>query len=272
MTENISIERILKELYQISGFRISIYDTSFHEIAAYPQNLGCLCSLVQQTTEGKKHCINHDVMAFDKVRKQERLHIYKCYYGLYEAVAPLYSFETLTGYLMMGQTLESGEEIRSLVFERALPYVEDPEVLHDTIERIPVRDQNTINSLVTIMEICAQYITLTNRMHLTQNELISEVHDYIQKQYDRHITIDDLCAQFFCSRSSLTRKFKETYGISIHDYISKVRLENSCHLLRSTSLSVGEIAFRCGYNDQNYFTRAFCKSMKMTPREYRKSF
>ena len=57
MTKDISIERILKELYQISGYRISIYDTFFNEIAAYPQNLGCLCSLFQQKKKKKKHTI-----------------------------------------------------------------------------------------------------------------------------------------------------------------------------------------------------------------------
>ena len=36
MEQSLSIERILKELYHISGFRISIYDTNFREIAAYP--------------------------------------------------------------------------------------------------------------------------------------------------------------------------------------------------------------------------------------------
>ena len=93
------------------------------------------------------------------------------------------------------------------------------------------------------MEVCAQYITLSNRMNLSKNELVSEVHSYIQKHYDQKLTIDDLCRQFFCSRASLTRKFRETYHISIHDYICQVRLENGCRLLRGTSLSIGEIAF-----------------------------
>ena len=61
-----------------------------------------------------------------------------------------------------------------------------------------------------------------------------------------------------------------TNHISIHDYICQVRLENGCRLLRGTSLSIGEIAFSCGYGDQNYFTRAFCRTYGMTPMQYRK--
>ena len=48
MEQTISIEKILKELYHISGFRISVYDTYFQEIAAFPKELGCLCSLIQK--------------------------------------------------------------------------------------------------------------------------------------------------------------------------------------------------------------------------------
>lgn len=270
MEQSLSIERILKELYHISGFRICIYDTNFHEIAAYPHELGCFCGLIQKHPEGMRLCVEHDTMAFGRVREQEKLHIYKCHFGLYEAVAPLYSFGALTGYLMMGQTLEAGPDAGRMPYEKALPLVSDPAALEEAISRIPVRGQSTIDSLVTIMEVCAQYITVSNRMNLSKNELVSEVHRYIEKHYDQKLTIDDLCRQFFCSRASLTRKFRETYHISIHDHICKVRLENGCRLLRTTTLSIGEIAFSCGYGDQNYFTRAFCRTYGMTPMQYRK--
>ena len=94
MEQTISIEKILKELYHISGFRISVYDTYFQEIAAFPKELGCLCSLIQENPKGRKHCVEQDIMAFRKVQDEKRLHIYKCHLGLYEAVAPLYSFGT----------------------------------------------------------------------------------------------------------------------------------------------------------------------------------
>ena len=51
MEQTISIEKILKELYHISGFRISVYDTYFQEIAAFPKELGCLCSLIQENPD-----------------------------------------------------------------------------------------------------------------------------------------------------------------------------------------------------------------------------
>ena len=150
MEQTISIEKILKELYHISGFRISVYDTYFQEIAAFPKELGCLCSLIQENPKGRKHCVEQDIMAFRKVQDEKRLHIYKCHLGLYEAVAPLYSFGTLTGYLMMGQTINKGKEAAKETFKKALPYMkkDDYELLQDTIAQIPVSDRQTIDSLV----------------------------------------------------------------------------------------------------------------------------
>ena len=137
MEQSLSIERILKELYHISGFRISIYDTNFREIAAYPHELGRFCQVIQKHPEGKRLCVEHDTMAFGRVREQEKLHIYKCHFGLFEAVAPLYSFGTLTGYLMMGQTLEAGPEADKTPYEMALPLVSDTDVLKEAVARIP---------------------------------------------------------------------------------------------------------------------------------------
>lgn len=71
MEQSLSIERILKELYHISGFRISIYDTNFREIAAYPHELGRFCQVIQKHPEGKRLCVEHDTMAFGRVREQE---------------------------------------------------------------------------------------------------------------------------------------------------------------------------------------------------------
>ena len=48
MTEQIELITVLKELHNISGFRISVYDTSFHEICAYPNELSGFCKYVQE--------------------------------------------------------------------------------------------------------------------------------------------------------------------------------------------------------------------------------
>ena len=55
------------------------------------------------------------------------------------------------------------------------------------------------------------------------------------------------------------------------DYLIKIRIEYAARLLRSSSLSVMEIAEKTGFVDSNYFTKQFRKIMGNSPRTYRKS-
>ena len=103
---------MLQELHNISGLRLSVHDTDFHEIEAYPKGLCSLCAMVQQNEQALQICHQTDYAAFERAKKTQQFSIYQCRFGLYEAVAPIFSFGTLIGYLMMGQTLCSPENNR----------------------------------------------------------------------------------------------------------------------------------------------------------------
>ena len=55
MKDPLEIKEILREFYKISGFRISIHDTEFHEIYAYPQELSPYCAAIQTDIHNKIH-------------------------------------------------------------------------------------------------------------------------------------------------------------------------------------------------------------------------
>ena len=59
MKRTLDINDILREFYKISGFRISIHDTEFNEIYAYPQRLSPYCSAIQSDTHNKKECVKY---------------------------------------------------------------------------------------------------------------------------------------------------------------------------------------------------------------------
>ncbi len=69
---------------------------------------------------------------------------------------------------------------------------------------------------------------------------------------------------------TVTKAFKKEYGIGPHTYISRQRIQNSKLLLRSTDLSVREIAETMGFSDSNYFFYFFKKSTGMSPAQFRK--
>ena len=83
--------------------------------------------------------------------------------------------------------------------------------------------------------------------------------------------LDTLAARFHMSVSSLSYKIKDSIGENYSDYIFRVRLEESCRLLRETNISVRDIPAEVGYSDYSSFSRKFKDKMGVTLKEYRVS-
>lgn len=73
------------------------------------------------------------------------------------------------------------------------------------------------------------------------------------------------------SKSQLNRKVRTITGYNTSAYILQMRLERSKRLLIFHEDLIGDIAFRCGFEDANYFARLFKQLFNVTPSQYRKS-
>lgn len=270
MEDHVELITVLRELHNISGLRLSVHDTEFHEIEAYPQEHCALCAMVQKNERALTICHETDYTAFERAKKTQQFSIYQCRFGLYEAVAPIFSFGTLIGYLMMGQTLCSPESSRSKVYEAALPFVEDHAGLRSVVEKLPLRDRDKIVSCLRIMDICAKYISLSNRFNPEKSDLAPAVKKYINENYRSAISLELLRSHFFCSRATVINAFQKRYGIGINRYVTQVRIERAKELLAFSRRSVKEVALSCGFSDQNYFSKVFAKETGRTPTQYRK--
>lgn len=81
---------------------------------------------------------------------------------------------------------------------------------------------------------------------------------------------EDFAKEMGVSTSLLFKKIKSLTGVSIVDFIKKVRMEQALKLLKNPSLSIGDISFRCGYSTVGYFSTVFKKYFGKTPSECRK--
>ncbi|MEG0179378.1 MAG: AraC family transcriptional regulator [Oscillospiraceae bacterium] len=91
---------------------------------------------------------------------------------------------------------------------------------------------------------------------------------YIQFNYSHDISIDDIAKAVGVSRSHLYRVFMCNVGQSPIDYLTSYRISEACYLLKSSHLSIAEIAVSVGFFDQFYFSRVFKKSKGMPPSKY----
>ena len=104
----------------------------------------------------------------------------------------------------------------------------------------------------------------------TLDNKIFEVANYINENFHKKITLDDLEEKFYMSKFYLSRKFSEITGFTISEYINIKRVYNSTYLLDETDLTISEVAYKCGFNSLTYFDKVFKKYMNTTPRKYRK--
>lgn len=99
---------------------------------------------------------------------------------------------------------------------------------------------------------------------------ISKIRDYLTTCYNDEITLETLSSKYFLSPSYLQKQFKKYVGLSPLEYLTRVRIAESKKLLRTTSLSIHEIAERVGFSDPSYFVQVFHKRENMTPLKYKK--
>lgn len=85
------------------------------------------------------------------------------------------------------------------------------------------------------------------------------------------VDVESIAERFCITRKQLTKKVSAITGESTIDYIMHLRIQRACSLLDSAdNLSIAEIAMKCGYDDNAYFSRIFRQMTGMTPSQYRK--
>ncbi len=99
---------------------------------------------------------------------------------------------------------------------------------------------------------------------------IRAVREYLKRNIDRRVTLDELADRFNMSQSSLKACFKCAYGLPIATYARNCRLERAASLLRRSQHSILEIACMIGYENPGKFAEAFRSVYQVSPSQYRK--
>ncbi len=86
---------------------------------------------------------------------------------------------------------------------------------------------------------------------------------------NQNLSVDEISRQLHCSTSHITKLFKSQFGISIYEYLQKVRIEEAKKLLK-TDMPIAKVLVSVGYNNQRTFNRVFKSMENVSPTEYRR--
>lgn len=101
------------------------------------------------------------------------------------------------------------------------------------------------------------------------DELITQIQFWMRTNLSSTLSLRMLANQFNISQRTFTRRFKAATGNTPLEYWKKMRLEAAQELLASSNLSIQEIAYQIGFQDQANLTRLFKQTLNLTPRDYR---
>ena len=105
---------------------------------------------------------------------------------------------------------------------------------------------------------------------MNSNNLICDILEYIDSFIYTKITIEDLEHKFFYNRYYIMKLFKKEIGITIFDYINKLRINGSIKEIDNTNNLLIKVAINNGFYSLEYFSEIFKKEVGISPREYKK--
>ncbi|MGN0606928.1 MAG: substrate-binding domain-containing protein [Oscillospiraceae bacterium] len=107
--------------------------------------------------------------------------------------------------------------------------------------------------------------------HFDNYEQLNQLRKNIYTEPQLDWNIDEIHKMLGLSRSHMQRLYKAQFSVSCTDDIINARIQKAKKLLENTNLSVQDISFQCGYNDESHFMRQFKKRTGFTASQFRKN-
>ncbi|HEY9574696.1 MAG TPA: AraC family transcriptional regulator [Lachnospiraceae bacterium] len=155
--------------------------------------------------------------------------------------------------------------------DRLYRYVDQMLINHDLTMASEIKRAGlTLMFFATMIEDYSKVnVTKKKDVSVQDSLYIKSAVDYIDRNYSQKLKIGELADRAGISRSYFSTCFKHVMGCSPQDYIVNLRMEKGSFLLRTTALSINEVASAVGYEDALAFSRIFKSHFGESPKAYR---
>ncbi len=113
---------------------------------------------------------------------------------------------------------------------------------------------------------------ISENKNFENSEKIKVIYEYVQENFSKKITLAEISELVNMSPVSFNRFIKKRTGKTFIDYMNDTRISYATRWLIETDLSIGEIGFKCGFNNIANFNRVFKKVKNCTPSDFREEF
>lgn len=267
----VNLYQIFRDFYTLTNMRVVLFSKEQEQLMEYPSTRHNFCDLICKSSHWAKQCENCDRKNVQICSREQKTVKYLCHLGLWECIVPIYDDNGIIGYVMFGQVVPDGEaEITKKQLAKQFSEEDFPGI-SDAIKKIPAKSKAELSACITVLQALAAYMLSNQWVTPQKSEFIRHMDKFIEKNLEKNIGVEDVCAEFHIRRTRLYSVAKDYLGCPIAEYIRKQKIQHACRLLLETDESVNQIAYRVGFYDYGHFSRIFRDIKGMTATEYRKS-
>ena len=268
--DTIAVQQLLRDLHTVTGLSVHLYDSHRRGLIHYGKNQP-LCNLIHTNADTSQLCHAFDDACFTQAATRGGVYAHVCPFGFYTAISPIYDAEKLIGYLQLDCALCNEDEAKRIAFDAALAYLPGGEVrIQEKLAQSNLVSAATLEATPSLMRAVCGYIEANSLFPLGDITLGLLAKRYIKHNLQSKLTLADIGANLHCSKATLTETFRREFGITIVQYINRVRLEKACNLLRNTDLPIHTVAEECGFSGAEYFSSLFKRALGTSPLAYRR--
>lgn len=141
------------------------------------------------------------------------------------------------------------------------------------VGRLPYYQDYIKSDMHKLIAVLLRYDMISDASKIIKSDNIKRfmpVIEYVNKNYMKHISLEDVSHILHIDKSHFCRVFKSTFDISFVDYLNAVRLFHAERMLISNKESIAAISDKCGFSTPEYFGKIFKKHKNYSPTSYRK--
>lgn len=151
------------------------------------------------------------------------------------------------------------------------------EIYHQILKEINNGNNNPLETLSLTYSLLNKVLPLliieNNPIEISDDwQTLNRMTEYIAVNYRENVTLEKIAKSGNICRSKCCQLFAKYIAQSPVEYLIQFRLKKSAELLINSSCPIVEVALKCGFNSQSYFTQMFKRNYGVSPKEYRKQF
>lgn len=238
------------------------------------------CTMVASAPAGCTACLETEERARRAAARKLNTQQMYCYAGLTVVAAPVIVGGRHVATLLSGQIFRREPTERDFLMVLKMigdgPTNEWVKKTRKAYFETPVLTAERFQAAIQLLEVFAQYLAdVASRQAIARTETdpqaVASAKEFVQAHVEEAITLSQVVDHVHVSRFYFCKLFKKATGLTLTEYVARVRVEKAKSLLGDPSKRISEVVFASGFGSIPRFNSVFKRHVGMPPTEYRAS-